>query len=256
MDAGSGSGLIVCCCPRPGVSRLFPRPKHADGRAQAPNPLLGICDCGIPTRLVLLSFVLTFVIGIVYNLVMDTKKKSTDYFKLVQKEFAKLEKLRQRRDDLDVEIAKAKQFIAATANMLNDRQRDIVLQLMGTIEAGKMIAEAGLTEAIRSVLKKNYKRWLTVTQVRDRLESAGFDFSSYKSSPLASISTTLKRFKAEDVETAEIDGVAAYRWIGKILGTESSKGSAFYGEPARMGTLAEMGNLAKFVEQWTNRGKK
>jgi hypothetical protein len=99
-----------------------------------------------------------------------------------------------------------------------------------------MMAEAGLTEAIRSVLKKNYRQWLTVTQVRDRLESAGFDFSSYKSSPLASISTTLKRFKAEDVETAEIDGVAAYRWIGKIL-MESPKVSAFYGEPAS--TLSE-----------------
>jgi hypothetical protein len=48
------------------------------------------------------------------------------------------------------------------------------------------------------------------------LEAGGFDFSSYKSSPLASISTTLKRFKPEDVETAEIDGVAAYRWIGKV----------------------------------------
>jgi hypothetical protein len=164
------------------------------------------------------------------------KKRDTNYFDLVNKEFLKLQKLQRQRDELDVEIAKSKQFIAATANMLNDRQRDTVLQLMGTIEAGKMMAEAGLTEAIRSVLKKNYRQWLTVTQVRDRLESAGFDFSSYKSSPLASISTTLKRFKAEDVETAEIDGVAAYRWIGKIL-MESPKVSAFYGESAS--TLSE-----------------
>jgi hypothetical protein len=144
------------------------------------------------------------------------KKKDTNYFDLVNKEFFKLQRLQRQRDDLDVEIAKSKQFIAATANMLTDPQRDTVLKTMGLIEARKMVAEVGLTDAIRNVLKQNFKQWLTVTKVRDRLEGAGFDFSSYKSSPLASISTTLKRFKPEDVETAEIDGVAAYRWVGNI----------------------------------------
>jgi hypothetical protein len=147
---------------------------------------------------------------------MDTKK-DTNYFELVQKEFKKLQKLQTERGELDVRIAKSKQFIAATANMLHDRQRDAVFKMMGTIEAGKLMAELGLTDAIRAILKKNHRQWLTVTQVRDRLEIAGFDFSNYRSSPLASISTTLKRFAADDVERAEIDGVAAYRWIGKLV---------------------------------------
>jgi len=146
------------------------------------------------------------------------RKKDTNYFDLVNKEFFKLQKLQRQRDELDLEIAKSKQFIAATANMLTDRQRDTALQTMGLVEAKKMMVDAGLTEAIKSVLKQNFKQWLTVTKVRDQLESAGFDFSNYKSSPLASISTTLKRLrlKPEDVETTEIDGVAAYRWIGKL----------------------------------------
>lgn len=177
-----------------------------------------------------LFFDLTELMDIVYTPHMDTKKK-TDYYRLVEKEFYKLEKLQRQRDDLDVEIAKSKQFIAATANMLDDEERENVLRAIAVIEKVEKIAEAGMTDAIRSVLKKNYRQWLTVTKVRDQLKSAGFDFSSYKSSPLASISTTLKRFKSEDVEPTEIDGVAAFRWIGRILG-ESPKVSAFYGEPA------------------------
>jgi len=39
-----------------------------------------------------------------------------------------------------------------------------------------------------------------------------FDFSGYRSNPLASISTALRRFKPSDVETTEIAGVTAYRW--------------------------------------------
>jgi hypothetical protein len=174
---------------------------------------------------------------------MDATKKS-GYLKLVEKEFYKLEKLQRQRDDLDVEIAKSKQFIAATANMLDDEERENVLRAMAVIEDVGKIAEAGLTEAIRSVLKKNYRVWLTVTKVRDQLKAAGFDFSGYKSSPLASISTTLKRFKSEDVETAEIDGVAAFRWIGKIL-MESPKTSAFYGESGPVLGTIQWGDLGR-----------
>jgi hypothetical protein len=191
-----------------------------------------------------LSFDLTDLVDIAYTPVMDIPKKSTDYLKLVEKEFYKLEKLQRQRNDLDVEIAKSKQFIAATANMLDDEERESVLTAIAVIEQVEKIAEAGLTEAIRSVLKKNYKEWLTVTKVRDQLKSAGFDFSGYKSSPLASISTTLKRFKSEDVETAEIDGVAAFRWIGKIL-MESPKTSSFYGESGPVLGTIQWGDLGR-----------
>ncbi len=197
-------------------------------------------------------FVLTDLMDIVYTLRMDTKK-TTDYSKLVEKEFYKLEKLQRQRDDLEVEIAKSKQFIAATANMLDDEERENVLRAMAVVEKVEKIAQAGLTDAIRSVLKKNFKTWLTVTQVRDQLKSAGFDFSTYKSSPLASISTTLKRFKSEDVEPTEIEGVAAYRWVGNILGGDSPKGSVFYGEPAP--TLGRP-RLVDLVTAWDIKEKK
>jgi hypothetical protein len=62
-------------------------------------------------------------------------------------------------------------------------------------------------------LKAAYGDWLTVTNVRDRLNKAGFDFSTYSSNPLASISAILRRMKPEEIESTVADGgVAAYRW--------------------------------------------
>lgn len=171
------------------------------------------------------------------------RQKQTDYFGLVNKEFFKLQGLFEERDELELQIAKSRQFIAATANMLTDRQRDAVLKKMAMVYSGKMLAESGLTDAIKSILQKRNGEWLTVTKARDALEVAGFNFGKYKSSPLASISTTLKRFKPEDVEKAEIDGVAAYRWVGTFA-TEELKMpflSRLYGIPAEkeMGTLKD-----------------
>jgi hypothetical protein len=152
---------------------------------------------------------------IVYNLLMDSNK-NTDYRGMVKTEHAKLKRLLDQRDELDLEIAKSRQLIFAAANMLSDREREMVWNKMALTVAVKVMAEMGLTEAIKNVLQKYTGEWLTVTRTRDRLRDSGFDFSSYKSSPLASISTILKRLPPEDVERSEIDGVRAYRWIGKI----------------------------------------
>jgi hypothetical protein len=157
---------------------------------------------------------LTFLMDIVYTPVMD-KNKPIDYMRLVQKEYIKLQKLLDERDELDLQIAKSRQLVAATANMLDDKHRDSVLKNMALIQQGRLLAETSLTEGIRQILQKHAGVWLTVTQTRDRLEVAGFDFSGYRSSPLASISTTLKRFSSFEVERGEFDGVAAYRWIEK-----------------------------------------
>ena len=183
-----------------------------------------------------------------YTFAMSKKqKKGTDYFKLVSKEFAKLVKLRRQRDDLDAEIAKSKQFIAAAANMLVDSQREFVLKNMALADEVERIAEVGLTEAIKSVLKKNYRKWLTVTQVRDELKAARFDFSAYKSNPLASIATTLKRLRPEEVESTNVDGgVAVYRWTGKILGEPATERIALRG--TFLGMAGTKGNLSPWID--------
>src|SRR5262249_30273560 len=73
----------------------------------------------------------------------------------------------------------------------------------------------GLTEAVKDALKLATisRGFVTATQVRDHLLKAGFDFSRYSSNPLASVNTTLRRFKADEIETSETEsGVTCYRW--------------------------------------------
>ena len=144
----------------------------------------------------------------------------TDYLRLVTEAFSKLTEMRRQRENIEVDIAKLKQFIVATANLLPDLQRLQVLANMQLVEDVERIAEAGLTEAVRNALRNHPRQWLTAAKVRDELVAASFDFSDYKSNPLASVSTTLRRMKSDEVETANVDGgVTAYRWIGPILGS-------------------------------------
>jgi hypothetical protein len=140
----------------------------------------------------------------------------TNYFAVVNNELEKLKRLNDQRVAIDVEIVKVEQFISATANLLPDGERNLVLDTMESIQEVYRLRETGLTDAIRVVLKSSNGKWFTVANVRDHLVSAGFDFSTYTANPLASISTTLRRMKSEDVETTKVDGsVTAYRWKGE-----------------------------------------
>jgi hypothetical protein len=71
----------------------------------------------------------------------------------------------------------------------------------------------GLTDACRTVLR-NAGRPMTPSEVRDRLQGIGYDFSSY-SNALAAIHTTLKRLaEAEELRTAAAvpTGKPGYLW--------------------------------------------
>jgi len=136
-----------------------------------------------------------------------------DYMTVVDDALTKLEELQRKRDTIDAETMKLEQLIVATANMLPDKIKDLAMRRMATLQEIVRIREFGLTEAAGIILKTATGQWLTVTNVRDRLIAAGFDFSGYTTNPLASISTTLRRLTPEKVESTTIDGgVAAYRW--------------------------------------------
>jgi hypothetical protein len=155
---------------------------------------------------------------------MDSKH----YSALAMDAFAKLEKLQQERESIEAEAMKLEQLIAATANMLPDDTREKVMLRLTTLRELFRRRDVGLTDAIRTILRKAAGDCLTATNVRDRLISFGFDFTDYSTNPLASISTTLRRMKPEEVETTTVDGgVAAYRWVSKSLAvrvTESQAG--------------------------------
>jgi hypothetical protein len=119
--------------------------------------------------------------------------------------------LSKERDAIDGKLLKLRHFIYATLNMLPEPERNVY-----QAEIAMLASQVGnLTDSIREVLKlaslKNC--YFTAAEVRDHLNKAGFDFSQYTSNPLASVSTILRRFKPDEVETSKRDGVTAYKWI-------------------------------------------
>lgn len=134
-----------------------------------------------------------------------------DYKSILQQAFAEFGEMIGQRQELDFEIAKKKQFIRATVNMLADEDKATYYEAIERLSGTAL----GLTDAIRKVLQREPKKSFTATDVRDKLKKANFDFSSYKTNPLASIHAVLKRLKAEEVEETDNDGVAAWRWVGE-----------------------------------------
>ena len=134
-----------------------------------------------------------------------------DYEQLILDAVDRWESLSQQKEEIATEILKLRQFIYAAMNLLPDEKR-IEFQDHFAHMAARF---GGLTDAVREVLKLAAQRqtYFTAVEVRDQLIKAGFDFTDYSSNPLASVNTTIKRFKESEVEYKEIGGVAAYRWI-------------------------------------------
>src|SRR5260370_41844360 len=98
----------------------------------------------------------------------------TDYLAIVNNEIEKLKRLNDQRVAIEVEIVKIEQFISATANLLPEGERNLVIDTMESIQEMYRLREVGLTDAIRSVLKASGGKLLTVANLRDHLGSAGF----------------------------------------------------------------------------------
>lgn len=177
---------------------------------------------------------------------------AADYLILVNDAFEKLEKFQRDRESIEAETMKLEQLIAATANMLPDDVKNVVMLRMKNLQELSQLRDVGLTDAIRTILKQAAGDWLTVTNVRDRLINLGFNFSNYSTNPLASVSTTLRRMKPEEVETTTLDGgVAAYRWkrlVERIQ--EARENKAFLAMQEALGR--KKAPLADVIEQSLN----
>jgi hypothetical protein len=137
----------------------------------------------------------------------------TDYRAVLTTAMARLSAIGNQRETLETEAAKLRQFVVATINMLPDAERETFLKAFDTINEGMKAKETSLKDATLKILRDaGSEQWLTAARVRDRLVTSGFDFSFYMSNPLASVSTTLRRLKPDEVETAETEAVAAYRF--------------------------------------------
>jgi hypothetical protein len=136
-----------------------------------------------------------------------------DYKSILEQALAEYTLMVSQRQELDLELAKKTQFIRATMNMLPDSEKTEFETALSNLGGPSL----GLTDAIRKALQTEPNKPFTATQVRDKLKLSNFDFSSYKTNPLASIHAVLKRLKPEEVETTDIDGVNAWRWVGEPL---------------------------------------
>jgi len=135
-----------------------------------------------------------------------------DYAEIVVQALDEYTEIVRDRQLLDFELAKKRQFIKATLNMLPEDERECFESIFESIGGG----ELGLTDAIRKILQASPKKSFTATDVRNELKKSGFNFSSYTANPLASIHAVLRRLKPEEAEVTDIDGVAAWRWVGDI----------------------------------------
>ena len=126
--------------------------------------------------------------------------------------FKRMAEIVRQRSDLEAEAEKLQALVFATANMVSDEDRQVVLDKWMKLCAVEVNSAASLTESIRGIFQGAGRERMTVTDVRNRLMAAGFDFSGYISNPLASVSAVLKRLAAKnEIEPATIQGVTSYR---------------------------------------------
>lgn len=135
----------------------------------------------------------------------------TDYAAALNDTLVKLGNISKEIARLEVEAAKLRQLFAATLNMLPDDKRSEFVALFRQLGERARESETSLKRAIHHVLLDAYPDYLTATLVRDRLQAKGFDFTEYKSNPLASVSTTLRRAKPGEIESTQVEGVTVYR---------------------------------------------
>ena len=118
--------------------------------------------------------------------------------------------LMQKRENIDRQIAAHQQMLAA---LLKLKQATVGLSAQDLMQ-GTLPSE-GLAEQCRRVLRLAQGYPLTPLQVKGELEKMGFDFSQYRSNPLSSIHTTLRRI-ADGQEFQQIMVLgqgAAYKWV-------------------------------------------
>ena len=88
------------------------------------------------------------------------------------------------------------------------------LQSIPSIEAFIEARDVGITDAVRGALRLNYPNRLTATQIRDVVESHGFDLKKYRNA-MATIHQVLKRLVEDSKQVdASVEGDEKFfQWI-------------------------------------------
>ena len=147
----------------------------------------------------------------------------------------RFEMLGEQRKQLELEMAKLRQYMSSTLDLLSEQDREAWESVVDyVIENWDSSVSKTLTYAVKKTLQVHFPDWLTAAKVRDQLADGGFDFSSYKSNELASVSTTLRRLKGE-LETRTTSGATEYRLEPPISPTRPKFGTGLREALKRVG---------------------
>jgi hypothetical protein len=130
----------------------------------------------------------------------------SDYEEIVRNALERFGTLYKRREEIDVELLKLRQFMYATINMVPDKDKAKWRAEIDSATRKMTASSVSLADSIRRVFDDHPDYGFTASAIREMLLNAGFDFSSYVSNPLSSISTTLRRMaETGELETREDD---------------------------------------------------
>jgi hypothetical protein len=125
-----------------------------------------------------------------------------DYLHLLDQLVAEHERCLRQRQEADSELARLKDLIRSTVRLLPPEQQTRAEQMLDRLDEQPV----GLTAMIRLALADG--GWQTPAEIRDFLSTCGV-FTSYRSNPLASIHTTLRRMVPDTLETRRERGAGS-----------------------------------------------
>jgi len=117
-----------------------------------------------------------------------------DYGSLLDQLVAEYDRCLRRRQEAERELARLKDLIRSTVQLLPAEEQTRGEHLLDRIDEQPV----GLTAMIRLALAEG--GWQSPAEIRDFLMQCGL-FASYRSNPLASIHTTLRRMVPDTLET-------------------------------------------------------
>jgi hypothetical protein len=147
---------------------------------------------------------------------------AADYERDLAKSRKLLAELLQEREELEVQIAKQRQMVAALAVLCDDKRS----KTMHEIDFG------GITESCRAALRAAGPRGLTPPELRTSLRRMNFPVDDY-SNALATIHSVLKRLESyKEVRVAIHDrhegrDLSVYQWVGPSYGASRSLANSF-----------------------------
>jgi len=125
--------------------------------------------------------------------------------------------LREQREKLVAELAQVETLISSTNEDIATATTIWGRSPFGSQAIGetKPLAGKGFGESVEYVLRTLGGKF-SPTEMRDKMQEWGYDFSKYESDVVSSIHTTLKRLKARDKVKEFSDGprLRRYQWVG------------------------------------------